>query len=160
MAVCRRSPRFHFGQPMHAGQIHIDNSTPYSKITANNSGSACTDAPGLRYNENTGTWQFSNDGLNYFNMGSGTGGSGSTEFTTKLTEVVTSQIIAESTHTIPGGESYTLDTGNNLDVYFNGQLLTHDKGTNTIDYTENTTTTIKFHFNVPAGSILQYMIRK
>jgi len=157
MAVFRRSPRTCI---IRASQIHIDNLTPYSDITANN-GLTPFSAPRLRYNEITGTWQYSNDGLNYFNIGSGSGGSGSAEITTKLTEVVTSSPIAvESVHTIPGGESYTLGAGNYLDIYFNGQLLTHDSGGNIIDYIENTTTTIKFHFNVPVGSILQYMIRK
>ena len=75
MAVCRKSPRTHFGTPVHVGQLHVDNATAFSYITANNSGSACItdDPPGLRYNEETLTWQFSNNGTTYVDFGIGGG---------------------------------------------------------------------------------------
>jgi len=75
MAVNRHSPRTHFGTPVHVGQLHVDNSTSQSKITADNSGSI-VNAPGLRYNEFTATWQVSHNGLDWFSLGAG-GGSGS-----------------------------------------------------------------------------------
>jgi len=158
MSVCRKSPRTHFGAPVHVGQLHIDNTTSYSKITANNSGSACDTSPGLRYNEITETWQFSNNGNLWLNLGAGSGSSVYNPL--KLTEIITVSVPVETNHTIPEGESYTLGNGVYMDIFVNGQLMTHDNGGNVIDYVEVDSTTIKFHFDIPKTSVIQYEIKR
>ena len=65
-------------------------------------------------------------------------------------------ISSGTAHTLPGSLTYTLGSGDNLDVYLNGQLLVEGA---TEDYTEFTTTSIKFTFTVGAGTNLTYMSR-
>lgn len=83
MGVSRNSPKTHFGTPVNVGSLHIDNATPYSSITAGFSGSLFT-SPGVRYNENTSIWEFSNDGLNWYPLGSGSGAGGGSGSCCKL----------------------------------------------------------------------------
>lgn len=153
MAVCRKSPRTHFGTPVHVGQLHIDNSTSYSKITVG-SGSACGDTPGLRYNELDTLWEFSNNGIDWQPMGSGSVGNGSY----KIAEFLPSSIPAETNHSLPGGKTYTMGSGSYMNVYYNGQLLCHDSDIRNHDYVEIDETTVRFHFKVPAETILAYII--
>jgi len=65
-------------------------------------------------------------------------------------------IASGSAHTLPGSLTYTLATGDNLDVFLNGQLLVEGASE---DYLEDTTTTIKFNFTVGSGSNLTYFAR-
>ena len=155
MAVCRKSPRTHFGTPVHVGQLHIDNPTAYSKITAG-SGSACGDTPGLRYNELDTLWEFSNDGVNWLPLGSGSVG-----FTpVKTVEYIVVQIDKNTNHTLPDSEMFKMAQGAWLDVLFNGQLLTHTSGARDFDYEEVSTSQVKFHFDIPVSTVLTYIIRK
>lgn len=155
MAVCRHSPRTHFGTPVYVGQLHIDNPTVYSKITAG-SGSACGDTPGLRYNELDTLWEFSNDGVDWLPLGSGSVG-----FTpVKATEYIISQINKNTNHTLPNLEIFKMAQGAWLDVLFNGQLLTHTLGVRDFDYEEVSTSQVKFHFDIPVSTVLTYIIRK
>lgn len=153
MAVSRHSPRTHFGTLVHVGQLHIDNSTAYSKITVDSSGSIAN-APGLRYSELTSIWEFSNNGIDWQPMGSGSAGNGAY----KIAEFLSSPIPAETNHSLPGGKTYTMGSGSYMDVYYNGQLLSHDSDIRDHDYIEINGTTVKFHFEVPAETILAYII--
>lgn len=157
MVVCRHSPRTHFGTPVHAGQLHIDNSTMYSKITAG-SGSVCGDTPGLRYNELDTIWEFSNNGTDWIALGSGSGSAGFTPV--KAVEYITTQINANTNHTLPNAETFKMAQGGWLDVLFNGQLLTHTLGVRDFDYEEVSTSQVKFHFDIPVSTVLIYIIRK
>lgn len=155
MAVCRYSPRTHFGTPVHVGQLHIDNSTQYCKITAG-SGSACGYTPGLRYSELAALWEYSNNGMDWFPLGA----SGSAGFTpVKATEYITSQIDKDTNHTLPNSELFKMAQGAWLDCLFNGQLLTHTLGGRDFDYEEVSTSQVKFHFDIPVNTILTYIIR-
>lgn len=155
MAVCRQSPREHLGTLAHVGQLHIDNSTAYSKITAG-SGSACGDTPGLRYNELDTLWEFSNNGVDWQALGSGSVG-----FTpVKVVEYITSQIDENVNYTLPNSETFKMAQGAWLDVLFNGQLLTHTLGARDFDYAEVSTSQVKFHFDIPVNTVLTYIIRK
>lgn len=81
----------------------------------------------------------------------------------KAVEDVVSVINAESPHTLPGGLDYTPDPnydGENMDVYYNGQLLAVDSGSVSRDYEETSTTSITFHFTVKPNSNLTYIIRQ
>lgn len=75
----------------------------------------------------------------------------------KVSESTSSPINSGTAHTIPGSKTYTLASGANMDVYYDGQLLLEGTGN---DYTEDTTTTIKFLFTVPANANLTFSIRK
>ncbi|KKN18595.1 hypothetical protein LCGC14_0954190 [marine sediment metagenome] len=152
MSVVRRSPRTNFGTPIYAGQLHIDNSTAYSKITVNNSG-AIVNAPGLRYSEADSIWEFSNDGITWVPISSGVSGSANY----KVIEFLSLDILAEIDHTLPNGQTYTMGEGKYMSIYFNGQLLSHD-GNREYDYVEINSTTVKFHFEIPAGAILTYIV--
>lgn len=155
MAVCRYSPRTHFGTPVYVGQLHIDNPTMYSKITAG-SGSVCGDTPGLRYNELDTLWEFSNNGVDWQVLGSGSAG-----FTpVKVVEYVTSQINENTNYTLPNSGTFKMAQGAWLDVLLNGQLLTHTLGARDFDYAEVSTSQIKFHFDVPVNTVLTCIIRK
>ena len=59
-------------------------------------------------------------------------------------------------HAVPGGIQYTMNAGQEMDVYLNGQLLVEGIAE---DYQELTSTTITFNFTVPANSNLTYYIR-
>lgn len=155
MAVCRISPRTNFGSPVHVGQLHIDNPTLYSTITAG-SGSACGVTPGLRYNELDSLWEFSNNGADWRPLGSGSAGF----IPVKTTEYVTSQIDANTNHTLPNSEIFKMELGAWLDVLFNGQLLTHTLGVRDFDYEEVSTSQVKFHFDVSPNTVLTYIVRK
>ena len=129
--------------------------SPGKKISATVPGDATP--PAIRYNDTTSKWQASNDGIAFFDIGSGGGGfSGSF---IKISETILTQIPAETSHTLPGGYAYTQASGSMLDVYLNGQLLSHDDGTHTRDYMEVTSTTIKFYFIVLKDSTVTYIIK-
>jgi len=75
---------------------------------------------------------------------------------------VPSVVISGSAFIIPGGFQYTISNpmGQNMDVYLNGQLMQPNTGSEMRDYIEDTTTTIKFTFNVSKDSYISYLIRK
>jgi hypothetical protein len=75
----------------------------------------------------------------------------------KKSETTSSPINSGSAHTLPNSMTYTLGGGDNLDVYFDGQLLLEGASN---DYVENNTTSIKFNFTVPTNKNLTYMARK
>jgi len=75
----------------------------------------------------------------------------------KKFEVGVGPITSGTAHTLPGSLAYTLATGDNLDVYLNGQLLVHGA---TEDYLEDTITTVKFNFTVAASANITYFARK
>ena len=155
MAVCRYSPRIYFGTLVHVGQLHIDNSTPYSKITVG-SGFAQGDTPGLRYNELDALWEYSNNGTDWVPLGSGSAG-----FTpVKVVEYITSQIDENKNYTLPNSEMFRMGQGAWLDILFNGQLLTHTLGARDFDYEEVSDYQVKFHFDIPVNTVLTYIIRK
>ena len=144
MSVRRDSPNL---------RVYLDVS-PGKLISATVPGDATP--PALRYNDSVQKWQASNDGTIFFNIGSGGGFSGSF---TKVVETLLTPLPAETSHLIPGGYSYVMANGSKLDVFLNGQLLTHDQGLNIYDYVETSTTTIKFHFSVDKVSTLTYIIK-
>ena len=153
MSVCRKSPRTHFGTPVYAGGIHLDNTTPISSITASPSGSVCEGTvPGIRYNESSSAWEFSNNGTVWGAIGVT---SGSTGRSYKVNEFLSASIPINTNHTLPDSKTYVMGTGLYMDIYFNGQLLVC--GTEN-DYSEINTTTIKFHFEVPVGTLLTYIV--
>lgn len=82
-------------------------------------------------------------------------------------EVVASDItkgVAHDTPTTYTPESTSGREGKNMDVFFNGQLLTPSTGLNGAnydrDYAETSTTQITFHFDVDAGSNITYKVRQ
>jgi len=203
MSVVRYSPRTHFGTPVHVGQLHVDNSTAYSKITVSNNGSVIN-APGLRYRETASIWEYSNDGLIWYAIGTGSGSagdgtiplgtptdgtytdgyfpfqittqindaidninellitlsvSGSAADSYKVTEFLTSAIPTETNHVLPSSQTYIMGSGSYMDVYFNGQLLNHGNSHN-YDYMEINNSTVKFYFEVPTASFLTYVIKR
>lgn len=155
MAVIRISPKVNFGQIL-VRQVNLENNTDYQYIYSGTTPSA-TD-PGIRYNRITDTWQFSHNGLDYFDFGTGSGSSTTVEFN-KVAEIVSSAIPANTDHTLPEATTYTLGTGIYLDVYFNGQLLNYGITSATYDYIEVNNSTVKFYFEVPAASILTYVVK-
>lgn len=78
----------------------------------------------------------------------------------KEVELTSGSIAAEEVHTIPNGQSYTVAEGDNMDLYYNGQLLQADIAGQTRDYEEASTTSVKFHFTVPEDTYITYVIRK
>ncbi len=87
----------------------------------------------------------------------------------KYVESVSSDISANTAHTLPAGVSYTPDAtsgqeGKNMDVYIDGQLLAADTGTNGAnadrDYGETSSTSVTFRFNVYAGQNITYVVRQ
>jgi len=153
MTVCRISPQIR--ATITAPQIYISGDQYYSNLFA---GCCGINLPVLRYNKIIHKWQFSHDGTNYYIFGSG-GGSGSGDNSTKVVEILNSPIIAEVSHVLPGGFSYTLASGSKLDVFMNGQILVHDQLTKICDYKEINVNTIKFNFAVPKGTALTYIIK-
>jgi hypothetical protein len=75
----------------------------------------------------------------------------------KKSETMVGVLPAGTAHTLPGGMTYTLASGANLDVYFRGQLLLEGALN---DYIEFNVTQVKFNFTVPNNSNLTYMARK
>lgn len=79
----------------------------------------------------------------------------------KAVERLLADVSSGSAHTIPDSLSYTpAGDGENMEVYFNGQLLQASTGAEERDYEETSTTTIKFTFTVPANSYLTFLIRQ
>jgi len=91
----------------------------------------------------------------------------------KYIESVSSDILAGTVHTLPGGLSYTPATvseqsngkiGRNLDIYVDGQLLVASTGSNgangDMDYSETSTTSVTFHRDIYAGSNITYIIKQ
>lgn len=76
---------------------------------------------------------------------------------TKVTESLGAPVSSGVAHTVPGSATYTLASGANMDVHDDGQMLLEGAGN---DYTEDTTTTVKFLYTVPTGTNLTYSIRK
>jgi len=87
----------------------------------------------------------------------------------KYVETLSSSITKNVAHTLPGSISYTPDStsgaeGKNMDVYVDGQLLAASTGTNGAngdrDYSETSSTSITFMFDVQAGRNITYVIRQ
>ena len=151
MATRRISPVCNFGTLFASEIVLRDVGNVYIY-----SGTALS-SPALRYNDVIDRWQFSNNGVNYVDMGSGVGPiSGS--FTDKFVEFITIDILEETNHLLPGGKTYTLDNGKYLDIYHGGQLLVADT-TEGYDYQEVNSSTVKFHKEIPTGTLLTYIIR-
>lgn len=151
MTVARHSPitRFHY---IFATRVYAKEGLYYSSTGIAD--------PGIKYNEVTSTWQYSNDGITYIDISAGSGSLVSGSISAKKYAEVVSAIGANVNHTLPGGISYTKTvSGHRLDVFMNGQLLTPVVSGNTGDYTEINTTTIRFHFDIPTGTLLTYIIK-
>ena len=73
MAVIRISPKVNLGQIL-VRQMNMENNTDYQYIYSGICPTASN--PGIRYNRVTETWQFSHNGTDYLDFGTG-GGSGS-----------------------------------------------------------------------------------
>ena len=88
----------------------------------------------------------------------------------KYTETVTTDIAAGTEYDLPSGLTYTPFTvvsgayGKNMDVFVNGQLLVASSGAfgadEDMDYSEVSTSAIKFHIDVNAYSNIMYVIRQ
>jgi len=87
----------------------------------------------------------------------------------KYVETVSSAISKNTEHTLPGSISYTPDStsgaeGKNMDVYVDGQLIAASTGTNGAngdrDYSETSTTSVTFMFDIQAGRNITYVIRQ
>jgi len=153
MTICRKSPQIR--ATIVAPQIYIYGNQDYSNLF----GKTCSlTPPAIRYNKILNKWQFSHDGTNYYIFGAGSG-SGSGDNSTKIVEVLNSQIVEDTNHVLPGSMTYTISSGSKLDVYMNGQILTHDQLTRFCDYKEINNSTIKFNFIVPTGTVLTYIIK-
>lgn len=86
----------------------------------------------------------------------------------KYVESVSSDITANTAHTLPSSISYTPDSttgqeGKNMDVYIDGQLLASDTGANGAnadrDYGETSSTSVTFRFTVYTGQNITYVVR-
>lgn len=79
----------------------------------------------------------------------------------KVSERIASIVNAGTSHVLPGGNTYTLGNGTNMDVYFNGVFQQCDTAGGEIrDYAETDTTHITFNYNLPKNSYVTYIIRK
>lgn len=118
--------------------------------------------PAIRYNDITSKWQFSNDGVTFYDMGSGLVSGSAGDNAQKIAELIYTPIAVEDNHTIPGGFSYiTSVNGDKLDVFLNGQLLTpRSVDGQAGDYSEIDSTTLQFHINVVENSVLTYIIKQ
>ncbi len=113
--------------------------------------------PTIKFNEATGTWQYSNDGITFYNFGSGTV-SGSFDTSNKYSTIIQTLIPANTNFTLAA--PYTVTTeGDKLDIFLNGQLLSSYVDGNPGDYSEINTITIQFHYDVPKGTLLTYIIK-
>ena len=153
MAVRRISPTITYTH-LRASDVHLVTPTDAYIYVG-----GTEDGPNLRYNKGTSKWQFSNNGTVWSNMGSG-GVSGSYDDAIKVVELVTIEIPADVNHLLPESATYTLSEGNKLDIYLNGQLLTHDQPGSARDYIEVNISTVKFHFIVPQSHVLVYTIKQ
>jgi len=86
----------------------------------------------------------------------------------KYMVALASGISAETSVTLPASKAYTPEAaggkeGQNMDVYFNGQLLSASTGVSGVnadrDYAELTATTIKFHEDLYQDDNITYVIR-
>lgn len=93
-------------------------------------------------------------------LASASGSTGSAFIPSKTIEFLTSDIAENVPHTLPDGEMFEMGTGAYLDVFFNGQLLTHSNAMRTFDYEETSISSIKFNFRVPSSNMVTYIIRK
>lgn len=77
----------------------------------------------------------------------------------KVSETTSGTISSGTSHTIPGGNTFTPAAGGlNMDIYLSGQLLLEGVGN---DYTEDVGgTSVTFLFTVPTGKNITYQIRK
>lgn len=91
---------------------------------------------------------------------SGSGSTGTAFIPVKTIEFLTSDIPENTNHTLPNGETFEMSSGSYLDVFFNGQLLTHTNAMRSFDYEEVTVSSIKFNFRVPSSNMMTYIIRK
>ena len=78
----------------------------------------------------------------------------------KEVERLSAQVNSGSAHTVPGSHSHSAGSGDDMDIYLNGQLLQSNTGTELRDYLESATDEVKFTFAVPANSYLAYIIRQ
>jgi hypothetical protein len=81
---------------------------------------------------------------------------------TRIIERLTAAIPRNTAHTIPGGNTYTLDPANNgINMYVYWRKLLRDPGPNTIqsnDYEETSTTSITPYQRIKAGDSINYFI--
>jgi len=150
MAVRRKSPHMLRVDSIEARQYFISTDGNIASLDKHSDHSA------IRFNSTTQAWQFSNNGLTYFDMGSGTF-SGSSGVSKKYATVIPSLLPANSNFTLDNAYPVTT-TGDNLDVFLNGQLLSPRVDGVVGDYSEIDTVTIQFHFDVPKGALLTYII--
>lgn len=79
-------------------------------------------------------------------------------------ETTTSGVTPPDTnYTLPGSLSYTPDVGGNgqnLDVYYQGQLLTEGASDDYSEVAGSPSTQIQFHFTVPSGRNLTFVARQ
>jgi len=93
-------------------------------------------------------------------LATASGSTGTAFIPVKVTEFLTSGILENTAHTIPNGETFAMGSGSYMDVFFNGQLLTHSNNVRTFDYEEVSNSSIKFNFFVPSSNMMTYIIRK
>lgn len=77
----------------------------------------------------------------------------------KISERLTTVLLAETAHTIPDSGTYTLAEGDNMDVYVNGQLMQADIAGEERDYEETSTTSVTFHSTLRQNAFITYIIR-
>lgn len=148
MTTRRISPRCNYGT-LNVSEVILNNGYIYSGTPLN--------GPALRYNDVTEKWQFSNDGITFIDLGnSNISVSGS--YVDKFVEFIITDILEETNHSLPGGKIYTVNNGTYLDIYQGGQLLIADN-IQSYDYLEVDISTVKFHKEIPAGTLLTYVIR-
>jgi len=154
MSVRRISPKINYGY-LHTAALYLVDTPQDVYIYAG----GFEDSPNLRYRMTTSKWQFSNNGTTWTDMGGG-GVSGSYDNAIKIVELVQTEIPIDTNHVLPNSATYTMSEGDKLDIYLNGQLLTHDQPSSDRDYVEVTSSAVKFHFTVPQGHVLTYIIKQ
>jgi len=100
------------------------------------------------------SWEKINTALNdVFCLGEGGNGGTSVSLTIyRETYTAPSDITAGTSITIPNGRSYSVGE-NNLMVYVNGVLQTKNE-----EYTEDSSTSISFTYDLPSGAIIDFVI--
>ena len=83
----------------------------------------------------------------------------STVTVVKKVERLLVDVTSGSAHAIPGSPGHAAGDGSTMDIFFNGQLMQSNTGTELRDYIESGTDEVKFTFDVPSNSYLTYVIR-
>lgn len=78
----------------------------------------------------------------------------------KYIETTSSPITSGSNHTLPGGASYTPNSGQHLDIYDDGQLLMEGASNDYQEVAGSPSTQWKPNYTVPTNTNITYMIRK